>query len=96
MAGVSAYLADMDALAATVESSPELQRLLERPDLPAERKIAALKTAAAKDPLAVSAIARAHGERFGHILPANTLVEARLVGAEYLVEIEADAIVSES
>ena len=37
-----------------------------------------------------------HGERFGHILPANTLVEARLVGAEYLVEIEADAIVSES
>ena len=41
-------------------------------------------------------VARAHGERFGHILPANTLVEARLVGAEYLVEIEADAIVSES
>ncbi len=41
-------------------------------------------------------VARAHGERFGHILPANTLVEARLVGAEYLVEIEADAIVGES
>ncbi len=41
-------------------------------------------------------VARAHGERFGHILPANTLVEARLVGPEYLVEIEADAIVSES
>jgi len=41
-------------------------------------------------------VARAHGERFGHILPANTLVEARLVGAEYLVEIEADAIVSSS
>lgn len=41
-------------------------------------------------------VARAHGERFGHILPANTLVEARLVGDEYLVEIEADAIVSES
>ncbi len=41
-------------------------------------------------------VARAHGERFGHILPANTLVEARLVGAEYLVEIEADAIVTES
>jgi aryl-alcohol dehydrogenase-like predicted oxidoreductase/enamine deaminase RidA (YjgF/YER057c/UK114 family) len=38
-------------------------------------------------------VARAHGERFGHILPANTLVEARLVGDEYLVEIEADAIV---
>ena len=41
-------------------------------------------------------VARAHGERFGHILPANTLVEARLVGPEYLVEIEADAILSES
>lgn len=40
-------------------------------------------------------VARAHGERFGHILPANTLVEARLVGAEYLVEIEADAIVAD-
>lgn len=36
-------------------------------------------------------VARAHGERFGAIQPANTLVEARLVGADYLVEIEADA-----
>ena len=36
-------------------------------------------------------VARAHGERFAHVLPANTLVEARLVGPEYLVEIEADA-----
>ncbi len=40
-------------------------------------------------------VARAHGERFGHILPANTLVEAKLVGSEYMVEIEADAIVGE-
>lgn len=38
-------------------------------------------------------VAKAHGERFGHIRPANTLVEARLVGFEYLVEIEAEAIV---
>jgi aryl-alcohol dehydrogenase-like predicted oxidoreductase/enamine deaminase RidA (YjgF/YER057c/UK114 family) len=37
------------------------------------------------------AVARAHGERFGDIQPANTLVSARLVGEEYLVEIEADA-----
>ena len=36
-------------------------------------------------------VARAHGERFGQIRPVNTLVEARLVGPEYLVEIEADA-----
>ena len=36
-------------------------------------------------------VSRAHGERFGRIQPANTLVEARLIGDEYLVEIEADA-----
>jgi enamine deaminase RidA (YjgF/YER057c/UK114 family) len=39
------------------------------------------------------AVARVHGERFGRIRPANTLVEARLVGPEYLVEIEVEAIV---
>lgn len=38
------------------------------------------------------AVARAHGRRFGGIMPANTLVEARLVGDDYLVEIEAEAI----
>ncbi len=38
-------------------------------------------------------VARTHGARFGHIRPANTLVEARLVGPEFLVEIEADAVV---
>ena len=37
------------------------------------------------------AVARVHGARFRDIRPANTLVEARLVGEEYLVEIEADA-----
>lgn len=39
------------------------------------------------------AVARVHGERFRDIRPANTLVQARLVGDEYLVEIEAEAIV---
>jgi aryl-alcohol dehydrogenase-like predicted oxidoreductase/enamine deaminase RidA (YjgF/YER057c/UK114 family) len=39
-------------------------------------------------------VARAHGERFGHIQPANTLVSAGLVGDEYLVEVEAEAEVS--
>lgn len=38
-------------------------------------------------------VARVHGERFGAIRPANTLVEARLVGPEYLVEMEADAVI---
>jgi enamine deaminase RidA (YjgF/YER057c/UK114 family) len=42
------------------------------------------------------AVARVHGERFGEIRPANTLVEARLVGPEYLVEMEADAIAGSS
>ncbi|MCS7221328.1 MAG: RidA family protein [Anaerolineae bacterium] len=39
------------------------------------------------------AVAQVHGERFGAIRPANTLVQANLVGDEYLVEIEAEAIV---
>ncbi len=39
------------------------------------------------------AVARAHGRRFAHILPANTLVQAQLVGDEYLVEMEAEAVV---
>jgi len=38
------------------------------------------------------AVARVHGERFGEIRPANTLVQAQLVGEEYLVEIEAEAV----
>jgi enamine deaminase RidA (YjgF/YER057c/UK114 family) len=37
-------------------------------------------------------VARVHGEFFANIRPVNTLVEARLVGPEYLVEIEADAV----
>lgn len=39
------------------------------------------------------AVARVHGEKFDAIRPVNTLVEARLVGPEYLVEIEAEAVV---
>ena len=38
-------------------------------------------------------IARAHGQRFVHIQPVNTMVQANLIGEEYLVEIEAEAIV---
>lgn len=37
-------------------------------------------------------VARVHGNRFAGINPANTLVEARLVGDGYLVEIEAEAV----
>jgi aryl-alcohol dehydrogenase-like predicted oxidoreductase/enamine deaminase RidA (YjgF/YER057c/UK114 family) len=37
------------------------------------------------------AVARVHGQRFAGIQPANTLVQAGLVGDEYLVEMEAEA-----
>ena len=39
------------------------------------------------------AVAKVHGDRFGKIRPANTMVRADLVGEEYLVEIEAEAVV---
>jgi enamine deaminase RidA (YjgF/YER057c/UK114 family) len=38
-------------------------------------------------------VALVHGERFGAIRPANTLIQAQLIGDDYLVEIEAEAIV---
>jgi enamine deaminase RidA (YjgF/YER057c/UK114 family) len=39
------------------------------------------------------AVAEVHGDRFGKIRPANTLIRADLVGDAFLVEIEAEAIV---
>ncbi len=41
-------------------------------------------------------ITRAHGERFGRIQPANTLVRAGIIGEGYLVEVEAEALVGSS
>lgn len=38
------------------------------------------------------AVARVHGERFADIMPANTLVQSGLVGDEFLVEMEAEAV----
>jgi enamine deaminase RidA (YjgF/YER057c/UK114 family) len=40
------------------------------------------------------AIARVHGERFRGIQPVNTMVGADLVGDEYVVEMEAEAVLS--
>ncbi len=39
-------------------------------------------------------ISRAHGQRFAGIQPANTMVRADLIGEEYLVEMEAEAVIS--
>ena len=39
------------------------------------------------------AVARVHGERFGEVRPANTLVQATLVHPDLLVEIEAEAVI---
>ncbi len=38
-------------------------------------------------------VARVHGAYFSGIRPANTLVQAQLVGDEYLVEIETEAVI---
>ena len=38
-------------------------------------------------------ISIAHGERFSEIRPANTMFIAQLIGDEYLVEIEAEAVI---
>ncbi|UCC26153.1 MAG: aldo/keto reductase [Gemmatimonadales bacterium] len=41
-------------------------------------------------------VSRAHGRRFGSIRPANTLVRADLIGDEYRVEMEAEAVIGEA
>jgi aryl-alcohol dehydrogenase-like predicted oxidoreductase/enamine deaminase RidA (YjgF/YER057c/UK114 family) len=40
------------------------------------------------------AVSRVHGQRLGHVRPANTLIRADIVGEAYLVEIEAEAVVA--
>jgi enamine deaminase RidA (YjgF/YER057c/UK114 family) len=48
------------------------------------------------DPEIWEPVARAHGQRFHHIQPTNTLVNAGLIGEGYLVEMEAEALVLET
>lgn len=44
-------------------------------------------------PEIADAVSRVHGARLGHVQPANTLVQAGLIGDGYLVEMEAEAVV---
>ena len=46
------------------------------------------------DPADATAIGTVHGEIFGEIRPASTMVVARLLRPEWRVEIEAEAIVA--
>jgi len=48
------------------------------------------------DPEISEPVTRAHGQRFRHIRPTNTLVIAGLIGEGYLVEMEAEAVVLET
>ena len=44
-------------------------------------------------PEVAEAVSRVHRARLGHVRPANTLVQAGLIGDGYLVEMEAEAVV---
>ena len=46
------------------------------------------------DPADATAIGAVHGEIFGEIRPASTMVIARLLRSEWRVEVEAEAIVA--
>ena len=48
------------------------------------------------DPSIWEPIARVHGARFAAVRPANTMVQAGLIGDGYLVEIEAEAVVRQN
>lgn len=39
-------------------------------------------------------LARAHGDRFRHIQPANTMIKADIIGDAYIVEMEAEALLT--
>ena len=38
------------------------------------------------------AVSQVHGDRFREIQPANTLIRADIIGDDYLVEMEAEAV----
>lgn len=83
-----------DIYAQTIQTLNNIQTALE--SLGASMSDVVRTTVYVTDIKLYEQVAKAHGEFFKEIRPASTLVEiSKLVMAEMLVEIEADAIISE-
>ena len=87
---------DLADLATTVQASPDLQRLLKRPDLPSERKIAALRQALGEEfseaivALLAVLVRHGRGDAVKQVADAYDELADRAAG---IVRAEADSVV---